>query len=257
MERKFASPRASFRMVGRPHDGSGDDESDGDGESGSQSSQQSDDSETVSELTSLLREQMESGDGGVGASTVETVLNRLESAQEEINRLRSQVPGEDAVILEGDEADAFRRYQELGDPDDLEQALQERDEFSDRLETLERREELQEAAEMHGWDSDVLSDIAENRDLDIRVQGTDSEDEEPEAVVVSEEDGEETTERLDEFVESNIPWAKRALDVQDGGENGSGNGSYPAQRKSSEEEPEPDKASESLLKDRYGGDEED
>lgn len=137
----------------------------------------------------------EEGGGGGGAggqggpdieATVRKILSEKDSNQavydllkdnfqqrEELRSLKGQLeelPGEDAVVLTKAEAETWKRYQELGKPDEIQSGLKERDDLKVQVETHERNERIAEAAAAHGFNAKALRDMPGVAELTFEVR---------------------------------------------------------------------------------------
>jgi hypothetical protein len=86
--------------------------------------------------------------------------------------LKAKLPPEGAVVLQGDDLQAWTEYKALGKAGDLKTALTERDRFRDEAEGLRRAEVHKQAAEVHGYKAAVLERLASQDQLQIEVQDT-------------------------------------------------------------------------------------
>lgn len=92
----------------------------------------------------------------------------------EIRQLKAQladaagkVPGDGAVVLTGDQAQAWTAYQALGKPEEIKQGLDERSQLQGKLTAQERAELLRGIAETTGYKASVLASL----DRTAKVEG--------------------------------------------------------------------------------------
>lgn len=78
---------------------------------------------------------------------------RIRELETEIGQLENRLPGEDAVILSGDDVTTWQTYRELGQPDEIRTTLTE-------YQQLKRNGLLRSAADAHGYKASVLAQLA-------------------------------------------------------------------------------------------------
>lgn len=79
--------------------------------------------------------------------------------RDDLRNLRGKVPAEGAVVLSGDDAEAWAAYQKLGKPAAISQAVSEREQFQGELTTLRRAQTLRDVAEVEGVKYTVLAGL--------------------------------------------------------------------------------------------------
>lgn len=86
---------------------------------------------------------------------------QIRTLEQQVRDLEGRVPGDDAVVLSGDDATRWQAYQELGAPDEI---RQQREEYQ----TLQRRQLLGEAATAAGFKAPVLERLADGLTVELR-----------------------------------------------------------------------------------------
>lgn len=161
--------------------------------------------------------------------------DELRDLREEVRELRGQVPGEDAVVLEGEEADAFQELRERGgDLEDLQEAVQERDQLREDLANRERQDRIQTAADAHGLSAAALTRLVEQDGVDVTVEEEEEDGETVQVAYIQNGDGEDGGDPvpLQEYAEEE--WAEflPALQAEgSGGSGGSGGGEGGSRRR--------------------------
>lgn len=164
----------------------------------------------------------------------EKIANLLEDVYEERQRRREaegkleRVPdalfdeSEEALVLTGESVETYERYTDLGEPDEIEDAIEDGREARQRMRNLERKQAIREAAEAHGLNSAPLARLAEDDGLEVEIR-TEEDDEGEEtdvAFVRPEDDDEASATRLTDYAEEN--WGEFApaltADSSGGGE---------------------------------------
>src|SRR6185437_4360141 len=80
---------------------------------------------------------------------------------------KARVPGDDAVVLKGDEAKHWSDYRKLGAPGDLRKAIEEGATHQAEAGTLRKAEVTRSAAELHGFKPIVLGTLAKALEITI------------------------------------------------------------------------------------------
>lgn len=106
---------------------------------------------------------------GDAKAAVAQLASENRKLRQQRRELRGQLPPEGAVILQGDEAAAWDRYQQLGKADELASVIEERDRLKAETAQQARRERVQQAAALAGYKPTVLAELL--RDADIVVEG--------------------------------------------------------------------------------------
>lgn len=125
-----------------------------------------------------------------------------------VEKLQGRLPDEDAVVLAGDDAATWQQYQELGTPEEIGQSLEQAEADREARVRLERETTLRDVADAHGYDYDILSDLAGELTFEVR-EVTDAEADETRRVAFvtprdAGSDGQEA--RLDQYAEAH--WQK-------------------------------------------------
>lgn len=148
--------------------------------------------------------------------------DQLRDLRRELEEAREQIPSEDAVVLEGEEAEAWQPVLERGDPEEVATALKERDELADELTGLRRERRLEAAAAAHGLNAGPLRRLAEQDGLEVELE--EEENEEGETVqraVVTNGDEDAEPVALEEYAEENWSEFLPALKADESGAGGS------------------------------------
>jgi hypothetical protein len=113
-------------------------------------------------LQNLMRRQ-----GGADA-TAQLLYHENARHRERIRELEQRVPGEGAVVLSGDQVQAWQTYSQLGAPTDLQQRLTAAEQAQQELAGLRRSEQIRGVAEAAGYKASVLERLAEGLTLELR-----------------------------------------------------------------------------------------
>lgn len=106
---------------------------------------------------------------GDAMAVIATLLSENHSLRAERRELRARLPGEGAVVLSGEQAQAWQAYTALGAPDALQQQLQQATTAAQRLAALERERAIGEAAAVAGFKPSVLAQLPGAADLTFEV----------------------------------------------------------------------------------------
>jgi hypothetical protein len=87
--------------------------------------------------------------------------------------LSGRVPAEGTVVLSGEQATAWQAYQQLGSAQELQQRLDAAQTATAELTTLRRSAQLSEVAQIAGYKPSVLTQLAGDREFEIREVETD------------------------------------------------------------------------------------
>jgi len=96
--------------------------------------------------------------------------SKLRDMERELEQVRAKVPGDGARVLVGDDATAFEAYKSLGAPDEVARKMAD---LQEQVFTTGRAVRVQQAAEVLGYDADVLGSLARGADgklLDVVVK---------------------------------------------------------------------------------------
>jgi hypothetical protein len=113
-------------------------------------------------LSNLIQRQ-----GGEGAAAT-LLFHENRQYRDRIRQLEQQVPGQDAVVLSGDQVQAWQAYQGLGAPTDVQQRLTAAEQASTELATLKRAEQMRAVADAVGYKPGVLHKLADGLTLEMR-----------------------------------------------------------------------------------------
>jgi hypothetical protein len=118
-------------------------------------------------LNNLIQRQ-----GGEGAAAT-LLFNENREHRQRIRELEQRVPGEGAVVLTGDQAQAWQTYSQLGNPAEVQQQLEQARQASTELAGLKRAEQIRTVAEVAGYKPGVLQKLADGLTLELREQQVD------------------------------------------------------------------------------------
>ena len=104
-----------------------------------------------------------------GVRLAEKLYGELHDLREKNRELRGKVPGEGQTVLGAEDVTLFRSYQILGKPEDLKQAVYERDQFQSEAENLKREKVYTEAAKLTEFNPSVFALKAEREGLEIAI----------------------------------------------------------------------------------------
>jgi len=128
--------------------------------------------------------------GGADAAGV-LLLQENKAYRQEINKLKAdlaavqgKVPGDGAVVLDGEQTAAWQAYQALGKPDELKQL---RGEYTQ----LQRNQLFQQAAAAHGYKAAVLGQLPGAGELSIEVREVEQDGKKNQVAFVKNGDGQE------------------------------------------------------------------
>lgn len=108
--------------------------------------------------------------GNDGNAALRAVLADRDEWKSKHDAVTARLPKEGAVVLDGDAAKLWGTYQGLGKPEDLQQAVYERDELRTQAATRARADLHGEAAKLTGFVPAVLSRLADQDELEIVLQ---------------------------------------------------------------------------------------
>jgi hypothetical protein len=169
--------------------------------------------------------------------------------REQLRSLREQMPDDDQVVLDAEQAEQLQEVGALGEDgtvkaEDLEERLSEAEEAQQELQALKRKEKRREVYEATGLNAEAAEDILPD-DVEYETETVDTDDGEETKAFVTTEDGRQ---EVGEYVEENYSKPiQNALyaDSGDGGdeEEESSSKSVPQQTPAGEDTPgedEPD-----------------
>ena len=186
--------------------------------------------------------------GGGGFSTVHQLLQKTERLAAERDAYKERVPPEDAVVLTGEDAEDYQKYCEFGGPDEVEEGLEELDQYRAKEQKEKELAALDKAAQIVDFDPDAFREIAAPRDLDVqfRVVGDSDEEKEERPFVVVESGDEKERVPLEKYVQQNMEWAMPSLVSEDDDER-----EFLPQEGDSDEAETSDELGAGFMKDRY------
>ncbi|MEO6809721.1 MAG: hypothetical protein ABI353_11470 [Isosphaeraceae bacterium] len=92
------------------------------------------------------------------------------AATAKLAEVQAKLPGKGAVVLAGDDAEAWQAYQALGKPDALKSTVEEAGVLKNQVAARARRDLIGEAAKAHGYDADVLAELPGIDGLKIEIR---------------------------------------------------------------------------------------
>lgn len=142
----------------------------------------------VSAMNSLLEKK-----GGDSSAVIQTLLTENFKLREdkrnlksELGQLREGAPGDDAVILTGDDATAWNSFKELGKTvEEIQTGLAKSEELQGELDKRDRSALIAKAARDVGYNPNVLTELVEAKGLTVVMKD----------VEVEKEDGSKSTEK--------------------------------------------------------------
>jgi hypothetical protein len=175
-------------------------------------------------LQNLIRRE-----GGADA-TAQLLYHENARHRERIRQLEQQLPGEGAVVLSGDQAQAWQTYQGLGAPTDVQQRLTAAEQAQQELAGLRRAEQIRGVAEAAGYRPTVLERLAEGLEFEVREEQRDGQAARVPYVVTKSEQGEQRT-PLAEYAQTHWADFLPALSAQQQQQPPQGGGvAYPRQQ---------------------------
>jgi hypothetical protein len=175
-------------------------------------------------LSNLIRRE-----GGADA-TAQLLFQENREHRQRIRELEQRVPGEGAVVLSGDQAQAWQTYQGLGAPTDVQQRLTAAEQAQQELSGLRRAEQVRSVAEAAGYRPTVLERLAEGLTLELREEQRDGQTARVPYVVTKSEQGEQRT-PLAEYAQTHWADFLPALSAQQRQQPPQGGGvAYPRQQ---------------------------
>jgi len=178
---------------------------------------------TAADLTALIAEH---GDAKAALQTLARERNeaRAENAKlRKSNReLKDRAP-DGSVILKGDDAKAWGQYKELGTPEDLTKALEQKGELEKQEAKRAKSEARADAAEAIGWKAGALEKIAGVDDLEFELREETVEGEQVKVPYVKGGEVGDTPKRLEDHAKE--AWSDLLPALKDDGESGDSGGS--------------------------------
>jgi hypothetical protein len=174
-------------------------------------------------------ERLKSKEGGADAA-IELLLGenvnyrtRINELEDELETVQSSLPGEGSLVLDKVQAESWASYQKLGSVKDLEGMVSDHSTLKAKVAFGELQGRFRSAAELVGYDLDVLLDRAKNADgtpMDIEVRtvkakDADGKEVETKTPYLKYGDGNKSEMPLPDYAEQN--WSKylAALAVSD------------------------------------------
>jgi hypothetical protein len=108
--------------------------------------------------------------GGEAGRVAELLYRENHELREKNRALSGQVPGQGAVVLQGEQAAQWTAYTALGAPDALTAALTEREAATSELASLRRAAQIRAVAEASGFKASVLGQLPGAADLTFAVR---------------------------------------------------------------------------------------
>jgi len=158
--------------------------------------------------------------------SIEKIKNLLEDnyeQREQLRQLREQIPDDDQVVLDPEQAERLQEVGALGEDgdvqaDSLEERLSEAEEAQQELQALRRKEKRREVYEATGLNAEAAEDILPD-DVEYETETVDTEDgEETKAFVETEDGRKEVGEYVQESFSEPIQDALYAESGEGGGE---------------------------------------
>jgi hypothetical protein len=178
-------------------------------------------------LNNLIQRQ-----GGVD-STAALLFQENREHRQRIRELEQRLPGEGAVVLTGDQAQAWQTYSQLGNPAEVQQRLTAAEQAQQELAGLRRAEQVRSVAEAAGYKPNVLQRLAEGLTLDLREQQVEGQTARVPVVVTGEGQQQQAT-PLAEYAQQHWADFLPALQAQGGPQPGPAQGgqgtTYPRQQ---------------------------
>jgi len=193
-------------------------------------------------LKHVLRDKEEPGGGGGGdrkpditaqiegliashgdaKAALRTLYSENYDLRQERRQLREQQQGmqkvpEGGMVLDATQAAAWKKYEALGKPEDLQTAVTERDDLKTKLTTAAHLEAARAAAESCGFKPDVLAKMPGADKLRFEVREETVDGEKVQVAYVTAGQG-QTPQKLDEYAEANWKDFLPALEAGDGGD---------------------------------------
>jgi hypothetical protein len=127
----------------------------------------------TAELRTLIAS-LKKGEAGVSdtlSKLVDRVIGQNAKYREKIRQLEAQPKvGEGQILLDGDEAKAWKVFRELGDPKDVRRALDQGRQAATELGEIRRAEVYQRAAKLVGYRPPIFAKYAKADNLDIVIE---------------------------------------------------------------------------------------
>ena len=102
-----------------------------------------------------------------GVGLARNLWDQLQAANAKVTELTGKIAPEGAVILKGDQAKAWAKFNSLGKPEDLETRLNEGAAAIGKVAKHDREKHVGEVAKLVGFDADVLNDLAGTLEFEI------------------------------------------------------------------------------------------
>lgn len=123
--------------------------------------------------------------------------------REKIRNIENQLPGDETVVLNDEDAKAWNEYKNLGKPDELKTSLEKQKELSQKVSSIERTEKLKSIAEGQGYNYKALEKLAGD-DIDFETEKHTVDGKQVDVVMVVHGEGDNKTKtRLSDYAEQN------------------------------------------------------
>ncbi len=205
-----------------------------------------DDGVTREELEQQAQQAVE--DGRAMQKITQLLQDNYEQ-REQLRELRGQLPGDDQVVLDEEEASQLRELGALGEDgtvqaSEVQERLQEAEQAQEELQAYRRREKRRRVYEVEGLNEEAAEDILPD-DLDFEVEEGEGEDESDTAYVKTEDGRTPVSDYIDESFSE--PIQKALTGSQEEGGGGSST-SVPEQTPAGEDNPGPEEPDEEEIR---------
>jgi len=190
---------------------------------------ENDDTGTGDDITQeeLEQQAQQAVEDGRAMQKITQLLQDNYDQREQLRNLREQMPDDDQVVLDADQAERLQEVGALGEDGDvqaesLEERLSEAEEAQQELQALRRKEKRREVYEATGLNAEAAEDILPD-DVEYETETVDTEDgEETKAFVKTDDGRQEVGEYVEESYSDPIQNALYAESGEGGGEEGGG-----------------------------------
>ena len=158
--------------------------------------------------------------------------DKLRDKTTELDELKKKVPAEGSVVLNAEDAKAWKGYQELGKLEDLKKTVTERDELKEKVAQQEHQTAAAEAATAAGYNVKALLKLpgTDKLKFEVKKEKVDNQDVDIAYVTDTAKQG-ATPQKLSDWIDANHAEMKPALAADAAeGERRSGDRRYVAQR---------------------------
>lgn len=102
-----------------------------------------------------------------GVRLAETLYGENHKLREKLRNAEGKAPGDNDVVLKGDDIKRWNTYRDLGEPTDLRKAVEQRDQYKAESERNAREKEYGAAAKVAGFVPDAFVPLAERDGLQL------------------------------------------------------------------------------------------